>query len=52
MASFNFGYIILIFVLGIGSLFALMVLNDIRIYLDLQRRLKEEHRKREETGSR
>ena len=43
---------LLMFVLGIGGLLAVMVLNDIFTYLDLQRRLREEQRKREETGSR
>jgi len=43
---------ILMVVLGIGGLLAVMVLNDILTYLDLQKRLKKEQRKREETGSR
>ena len=48
MASFNLGYMILSVVLGIGSLFAVMFLVDLRNYRDLQRRLREEQRKREE----
>ena len=51
MASPNLGYMILIFVLSIGSLFAVMFLNDLRIYRDLQRRLREEKRRREEKES-
>ncbi len=43
---------LLMFVLGIGGLLAVMVLNDILTYLDLQRRLREEQRRREETESR
>ncbi len=53
MASPSIGVMMLLmFVLGIGGLLAVMVLNDILTYLDLQRRLKEEQRKREETESR
>ncbi len=43
---------LLIFVLGIVGLIAVVVLFDIRNYRDLQRRLREERRRREEPGSR
>jgi len=42
---------LLIVVLVIGIPLTVMVLNDIRIYRDLQRRLREEKRRREETES-
>ena len=52
MASTNIVYMILLsFVLLIGVPFTVMVLNDIRIYRDLQRRLREEKRRREEKES-
>ncbi len=43
---------LLMIVLGIGFILAVMILNDILTYRDLQKRLREEQRKREETGSR
>ena len=47
------GFMIFLYaVLGLGCVFAGVILNDILTYLDLQRRLKEEQRKREETESR
>ena len=49
MASTNIVYmILLIVVLVIGVPLTVIVLNDIRIYRDLQRRLREEKRRREE----
>jgi len=53
MASPSIGLtIFLIFVLGIGAILAVMVLFDILTYRDLQKRLRVERRRREETGSR
>jgi hypothetical protein len=53
MASTRIGYMMfLIVALGIGCLFGVRVLVDIRNYRNLQRRLREERRRREETGSR
>jgi len=43
---------LLIVTLGIGGILAMIVLFDILRYLDLQKRLREEKRRREETESR
>lgn len=43
---------LLIVVLGMGFILAVVILNDILTYRDLQKRLREEQRKREEIGSR
>jgi len=53
MASPSIGVMtLLIFVLGIGGIILVLLLFDILNYMDLQRRLREERRRREETGSR
>ena len=53
MASPNLGFTIFLYaLLGFGGVLALRVLFDILNYRDLQRRLREEQRSREETESR
>ena len=47
MASPNIGFMIFLYaLLGFGCVLAVMVLNDILTYQNLQRRLKEERRRR------
>jgi len=43
---------LLMVILGIGSCLAVVILIDILRYRDLQKRLREEQLRREETGSR